>query len=347
MAVVLVEGFDLFNGTGVNTGLQSRWTTYSGTNYNLTTGRFGGQCFRASSSTNTGSVQKSFSASATVSFGFAYQCTTDVTATSLRPHVILLSAGTTMVGFRFEENGAIDAYRLTGTTAGTLLGSSADNVLALTTWHYLEFEVTISDTVGTIDVYVDGTSVLSLTGQDTRNGAPTTVNAIAIGNIGTSVAGMGIHLFDDLYVVNTLGRLGERRVETLYPAADTAQSDFTPLSGSDNYAMVDEATADGDTSYVQASTVGNLDLYTIGAMSSTPTDIDAVQISAFAIKTDAAARTINLTVKSGATTDDGSAKTLAGSYGISDRLLLTDPDTAAAWTSTGVNSLQIGPKVAS
>ena len=50
-------------------------------------------------------------------------------------------------------------------------------------------------------------------------------------------------------------------------------------------------------------------------------------------------------VKSGAATADGTPHALTASYVYYRDIFETDPDTAAAWTSAGVDAVQIGPEV--
>jgi hypothetical protein len=343
VTLVLVEGFDHYNGTGANTGLAAKWTVTTSTG--MVAGRFGGQAFAATNANNAGSASRTFTADDAPAIGLAYRATTmpTIAAGTVAPHFALQSAGTYMVGFRIGPNGEIIAYRLTAANAGTVLGTSANGVIAANTWHYIELELVVHDTTGAFKLYVDGVQVLNLTNVDTRNGAPTTVDTIQLGNcVGTT--GVGVHNYDDLYIDDGGVKLGERRVETLYPTSDVAQG-FARSAGAVNYSLVDEATANGDTDYVQGSVVGDVDTYGLGDLSSTPAAITAVQFNAYAMKTDAAARSIALQAKSGATTSDGANLALAGSYGLHQRLMLTDPNTAAAWAAAAVNALQGGPKV--
>lgn len=347
MAITLIDGFDLYNGTGANTGLAAKWTlTNSGsTPVSLISGRFGGQAVRQSlgtQSAQTGTIRRSLSPSSSYSAAFAFRRSN---LSESRPIFWLLSSSTYMVGLTSNSDGSLTAGRYTAIETSTALGTSATSIIAVDVWHYIEVEIVISDTIGEFRVKVDGNTVISLTGQDTRNGTPTTVDTVQFGVTRSSTGLACLFDFDDTYTTDTSSSLGERRVETLRPAADTAQKDFARSAGADNFALVDETTTNGDTDYVQGSTVGNLDRYSIGALSSTPSAISAVQLTAFALKTDAATRNIALHCRSGATDSDGPNYALAASYGKFDRILETDPATSAAWTSTGVNSLLIGPKV--
>jgi hypothetical protein len=150
-------------------------------------------------------------------------------------------------------------------------------------------------------------------------------------------------MVDDVYVTNIATRLGESRVLVLYPTADTADADWTPSTGVDHYATVDEATVNGDAGYIASGTVGDLDLYDVSDLGVMPDSIQAVQVTLCARKDDAASREVRCKVKSGAATADGAAHALTASYVYYRDVFETDPDTSAAWTAGGVNAVQIGP----
>lgn len=70
-------------------------------------------------------------------------------------------------------------------------------------------------------------------------------------------------------------------VTSSVPIADV-QSDFTPSSGGDNFAMVDEDIRDSDSTYNESSTQGDRDLFTFGNMNIPSTaDIDEVLLKAY------------------------------------------------------------------
>lgn len=344
MAVVLIDGLDVYNGIVTNTGIQAKWALVVTTNLSMQTGRFGGQCcqwIESSSGTRGPGTRGLPSAYTSVGIGFAFRLTVAVTSTGVNPFVEFLSGTTYQLGMAVRSSGQLDFYRLTSLTAGTLLGSSATGVIVLNQWHYIEIGVAISDTVGTVTVKVDGTTVITLTGQDTNNsGGNVNVIAFQTGSNG----GTATYQVDDIYVVDSATTLGERRIETLYPTSDVAQG-WTRSAGSDNYALVDETQVNGDTDYVQASVVNTVDTYGFQDVTGSPATIDAVQVSAFAEKTDATARSIALQVKSGATTSDGSNFGLNASYAKFERLLTTDPNGGGSWSASAVNALQGGPKV--
>lgn len=354
MAVTLFDGFDYYatgNSSG-DGGVLQKWTQSGGTGNNTTTtGRFtGSRCWRNGANFTNWmgylfpGTYSSFSAGVAVRvFGWsAYG-----TSVGQTPFISFDSGGTYQVSLGYNTTtGLLEAFRNGATrSAGTLLGTSSTGFTISNTvlWYYVEVEVVISDTVGVFNVYLNGASVLSLSLQDTRNGAPTTINRVTIGSSLSSSNWAGMD-FDDFYMTDTATRLGERKVETLMPSADGTIT-WTPSTGILNYAMVDEVQF-SSTDYVQSSSVGSQDLYDVADLSAIPASIDAVGTFIWGSKTDAATRAITTALKSGATTSLGSDLTLAsGGYLLQNRLFLTDPNTAAAWTSAAVNALQVGPKV--
>ena len=345
MAIQLIEGFDVYNGVQTNIGLQANWNCVNTTNISMQPGRFGGQAakftFDASSSGTSPSMYKAFPGSTSCTYGFAlYTDVLNDSWSSTSAWQVALRSGTTnYINLLFNPVAGITVKRDT-----TELGSSVPGLFTSDNWYYIEVETVISDTVGVVRVYVNGTAVITLTGQDTKNGAATTVDNIIIqGGTTYNIQG-GTYWYDDLYVTDTSTKLGESRVETLYPNADTAVKQWTPLTGTDNYAMVDEAQCDGDATYVYASSAAT-DNYDFGNLSDNPASVRAVQAVTFAKKTDTSTRNIYLQTVSGATTSDGSAQALLSTYTRFNRIMETDPNTAAAWTYTNVNAVKGGPKI--
>lgn len=114
-----------------------------------------------------------------------------------------------------------------------------------------------------------------------------------------------------------------------------------------NYTETNELPPGGDLSCVASSTVGAEDLYNFNSLSSAPSNIAGVKISALLRKTDSGARTITVQLKSGSTEVSSAAVTPSSSYTYYTNYQDTDPDTSAAWTASGINGLSAGAKIAS
>jgi hypothetical protein len=309
----------------------------------MTTGRFGGQCLALADSTgSTEAVRKQLTSSmVNFSWGFAYK-QDSLSAIGNQPFAYVLdSANGVQLSLYIASTGVVTLYRGNGATA---IITSAVGVIALSTWAYIELFGKIDGTTGTAELWINGVQIGTFSGNTL---ATANVNMQGIEFAAPDASGSGNNAyFDDVFLTDTAARVGERRIETLRPAADNTAI-WVPNSGVTNFSRVNETTVDGDTSYVSSSNVGDKDLYTLSALSSTPASIDAVNVVSFAEKTDATTRTLFNSVQSAGTNSDGSAFALAASYGRFDRLIQTDPNGGGAWTASRVNGLFIGPKVAS
>ncbi len=353
MALVSTDSFDTYNGTGTNTGVQAKWTNTGGvTNTSLTSGRFGGQALRMNYTTGIPGQWyiRSFSAnraSFAVGGAIRFSSVGNLQTTSGGAATIMfLGGGIGQFGLLFNSSGQIVAVRSgIGVQTPTVIGSSATGVVAANTYYFMEVEATISGTTGTITVYLDGVAKLTLTSINNKNnGSSAGVDQIGIVRpLGSSTS--ETFDFDDFYEADTNTRIGLGRVEVIRASADVAQG-WTRSAGAVNYSLTNETLVDGDTTYVQASSVGDVDTYDFGALSSTPATIYGVQMVVFAEKTDATARSIALQAKSGATTSDGPDYVLTSlSYGRHERMMTVDPNTSAAWAASAVEAIRGGPKV--
>jgi hypothetical protein len=338
MTVVMTEGFDMYNGVGANIGLQAKWARVQaggGSSDGFFTGRFGGQAYGISG--DSGSNIRCVLPSSYTSFGmgFAFIERSTLNNRTAMPNLLNASLGL-VVGMRIDSTVGTVTVSGPGGVIGTATGQP---ITGVATWHYFEIYGTVNASTGTCQVYLDGALIINVTGVNTGSSG---VNGIqyTTSNIGGVQFGV-----DDIFFADAATHLGECKVETLRPASDSTVA-WTPNSGANNYSRVNETLVDGDTSYVSTASSGVRDLYTIASLGSTPATIYAVNVVAFAEKTDATTRQLYNSVKSATTDSDGTAANLAASYGRYDRVMVTDPATSAAWSASGVNNLLIGPKAA-
>ncbi len=356
MTLRLAEGFETFGstiGNTIQTGLDRRYSEFFGlalSNYaasmQLATGRNGGYSAKACNS----NYQYFFHVVAaddvptsdTWIIGVAVRF--DSTFPSSNSLVVLGHTNSSTSYWNFALK-LLDTGKVSVSGAGnTLLATTADPVFARNQWHYFEMKVVCHDTTGSYEVRIDGVTVLSGTNVDTRAGADTRFVRFRMDEY--------YQYMDDIYICDTDGTtnndfLGQILVEAIFPSADGDSSDWTPGSGSDNYAMVDDNPTDDDTSYVESNIEGDTDLYGYTNLA-TITDEDILGV---VLKTEprmtAFPGDLDLyqTVKSGTTTSDGAAVNIADdSYSSVQRVLETDPDTSSAWTASGVNAVQFGIK---
>jgi len=238
----------------------------------------------------------------------------------------------------------------------TLLpGVSASNVLRPNRWSYVEVRVVFSNTVGVIECRINGVEVINVTGLDTLEGTSTDIDTVRMyGGESTSASNPdNMWLFDDVYIVETNGSdavsyLGPVKVEAIYPTAEGSIINFTPSTGSDNSALVDEDPRNDDTDYnSSADTPSNKDLLGAGNLSVITGGIIGVSVSNDC-KLDAAGSIgIQSIVFENAVQGTGDIEEVSST---SDYITVThifenNPDTGVAWSVAQVNAVEIGYEI--
>lgn len=248
------------------------------------------------------------------------------------------------IGLNRNGAGGIDVFRF---AVGTIIASTAAGVLPAGAWSYVEVKATSHASTGTVVVRVNGIQVLSLTGQNTGG---TLINNFMVGHVNNTLLG---NAYDDVYIADTTGSvnndfIGDVIVEHLRPVADdTAQWLGSDGNSTNNYDLVDEAGAFNSADYVASATVGQRDLYTIGASSKpSAAAVAGVIAVAVAMKTDAGARGVKLDLKegSGGTVRSSAELGLPTTFGEISAVFDRKAD-GSAWTVADVNALRIGYEV--
>ena len=236
-----------------------------------------------------------------------------------------------------QSTGTISAYRNT-----THLGTTATPVLTANAYQHIEAQILFSQTVGTIEVRVNGVTVLSLSGQDTCNTANVECSQVTLAGGGGS--GGNCYL-DDIYAYDNTGSynnswIGDRRVLTLFPNANTATADWTAVGAATGYECIDEANPNDDTDYINATAAGKISQF---GLQNTPAGVSAISgvvMIERARKTEAGIGNTKVSIVSGASVSAGADKPLTEIYTYRQDVFETDPATAAPFTPSGVDSLQ-------
>lgn len=253
--------------------------------------------------------------------------------------LMIATTGAIQIVRGYTGNTTTQTYQQTG---GTTLGTSAP-VITAEAWHHIEFYATASQTTGAVNVRVDNNEVIALTNQDTVNTSNVEFSQVAFVQAGTSSGTSLISQIDDIYMYDTTGSdgnaypLGDLQAMWLTATADTAEADFTKSTGTDGYALIDEVTPN-DADYIQAAAATDRSDF---ALTDLPADINYVE-TLFAhtrmLKTEAGTAQIQQSFMQGTDQSAGTDRdiTTTATYWFDNHPL--DPDTAAKWTRTGVNS---------
>jgi hypothetical protein len=254
-------------------------------------------------------------------------------------------ANTIQVILVINNDGTVSVRR-TG-DSGTVLGTSSVTI-SFGAYNYLEMKATIHPSAGTIDVHLNGVSIITASGLNTRATANSTANGVFIGLSGNPGT-LATLAWDDFYVCNTSGSLnndflGDCRIDTLYPSSDGTYTGFSPSTGSAHWSTVDDATPN-TSDYVSAGVANTKDSYGFTDLTSTAS-VYGVQICNAALKDDVGARSVANLVRSGSTDAQSATMALTTSLIIYCSIQETDPATSAAWTQAAVNAAQFGTVVA-
>ena len=287
------------------------------------------------------------SSQATLCLGFSFK-PSSVSYNATKSIASFTDSATPQCSLVMNADGTLSVTR--GTGAATVLGTTTYTMSAGTTY-YIEWKVTFHDTTGTAEIRVNGASVLSLTSIDTKGTANASANGFMIGMDG-GATNYQTFTYSDLYVTDTIGSanttfLGDVRVDAYFPNGNGNQSDFvgSDSNSTDNYLLVDDATPNSDTDYVESSTATAIDSYAITNMSYTPSVIYGVQTNITAKKDDAGARSIARLIRQGGTNYVGSDAAIATSYAVYSQIDEVDPNTSSAWSKAGVDTAEFGVKV--
>lgn len=242
------------------------------------------------------------------------------------------------------SDGVMAVHRARGLGAsgtGTQLGTSGAFALSSATWHYIEIVLTVDNSAGVVEVWVNGTRRINITGADTQAGANAYSNCFAFAGNGSAT------YFDDVYCVSGTGgshtaRLGDVKcVARVASAGDGAVAQFTPSTGTDNGAMVDEATPDGDTTYNAAASSGLVDTYAFAALGITG-PILALNLHNHVRKTDAGTCDAEPVARIGGTNYTGTQTGVSQTGGYLTQLYETSPATVSPWTVGEVDGAEFG-----
>jgi len=219
-------------------------------------------------------------------------------------------------------------------------------------WHYIELQVVqgtpdLAD--GSLTLRVNGTQVLHLSDQRTREASDGGLMGIYVGARNGEIAPARVDV-DDLYVTDASGTvnqgfLGDVRIDTLQPqASGSLQQWAVQPSGTADW----QALGDGlDHTLLSAADPGlrhSVRMQALPALRSPV--IHGVQLSLLARKSDAGQASLRSLVISGAQTALGPNTALADSLLWSSTVIEQDPGAAAPWTPGTLADAEFGAESA-
>ena len=341
MALLFADSFDHY----ATADIETKWTT----NTNFAISANGRNSTSSLSMTVNGASPRSITKTVspagntnTIIIGAAFKCALN----AIQEVFSIWDSAVEHVSLSVDTAGVMKVFR--GSSAGTLLGTCS-GALSSGVYAYIELKVLISDTVGTVEVRVNGSTVLGpLTSQDTRNAGNASWTGIQLCNQGSNTTSWATH-YDDLVIMDSTGAvnndfMGDVRIKAQLPSTGNgSNTDFTPSTGTDHGALVDEATPN-TSDYNSSNTAGQRDTYNYPSLGLSGT-VKAVQTVMYWGKSDGGIRTVAPVHRISGVNYDGTAVGIGTAFTYFMQVYETSPATAAAWTTTEINSTETGGKV--
>lgn len=327
--LIFCDSFDHYQTADIS----RKWNGNAFSTIQAAAGRRGTQCLRCNSG------------SATATLVVPAQTTYIVGAAILKPSITqnstmltLLEGATVHCIVRVEVGGFFAAYRA---NSSTQIGLGTINRMVQGQYVFMECKVFLSDTVGTVEVRINGEVVLNLTNLDNANGGTPTIDTIRIaGNLD----------WDDLYVCDITGSLnndflGDVEVEHVVPDGAGNATQWTNVTGAaTHWQAVDESPAIDDLgSFIDTATNTHLDLFTYANLSSITggSTILGVQANCQA-SVDSGAATIRIVKRPTTVNFNGADFVLGTAWSNIREIWETDLQAVAAWTDTTFNASEFG-----
>jgi hypothetical protein len=343
--------------TTVGTGqanLLAYWTSVvNGASFSVSAGngRLGGSSLRISAVGNLTEyrVRKTLDAQSTWGMAFAFRASAIPFGSTQIASVMDVTAA--QLDLKLNPD-----FTLSITRGGTVLGTSSA-ALAVNAYSHLEWKVLIHPSVGTIELRKNGVLILGpLTGLNTRNTANSTANVVTIGADGSGNGNNANWDYDDIIVydgqtvdpnglTDIIGPIGDCTLRWLLPTGVGNTTQFLPDAGA-NYTRVNEATPDGDASYVSSANLNDIDTYALADLPVGTTIVRSIAVCCYARKTDANVRAIAAMIRTGGTNYGNAVlATLGTSYLYNFFGWGQNPSTGTPWTPADINALEAGQKV--
>lgn len=220
---------------------------------------------------------------------------------------------------------------------GALVGE-AGLVYVLNSWFWLETKVTAGQGNGSIEVKIQGSTVVL---AENLNILP--VRVTTIGKTGAPVTTTTQYddwvVWDDTGLINN-NFMGDTFVLVAPPEADGTPSDWTPSSGVDRFSRVNTL-APNDETFISADTVGQTQEFSHTSLNLPVGAVSAIAVQTRAFKNDAGSADYRLGVASGSSTGMSNDIALATGVVSHTHIQNIDPATGLPWTQASAQSARL------
>ena len=244
-----------------------------------------------------------------------------------------------------DTTGVMSVWRGTGNAEdGVKLCDSGTDLITPNAWNHVEMMLDFG--TNTVEVRLNGVTVASSVGASLINPtSPASGEASAAQvTLGAYSNSTGTNFWvDDLIAWDDQGSLnndfiGDKKVFTDFPDADTADADWTRSTGSTNFGVIDENPPNGDTDYLTTIITGDKFGVTFPDLPAEVVSVDAVIFVQKTRKTDAGLANVQLLLQSGGFESDGTDRPVTTQYTLYHDVFEVDPATSAPFTRAAASA---------
>lgn len=346
--ILWAEGFDHYGDTEANM-LAGAWAQVDiGFSLDTTQARTGSRSLHAGGS-NTGTLRRVLGDSFTrVGIAMAVRFN-GLPGNNANCQLIQFRDGFNVVQISIvvQSTGKIAIYNAAADNTQPVLHLLAESTVLVQAggWNHIEAWVDVDGADGAVEVRLNEVTAVTANGVNTDPTGAGEISQFACTTSGDiSSADKWI---DDLIAAEGSSSdsgfnsdfIGDRKVFTDFPDADTAEVDWTPSSGPNRFAMVDEPDPDGDATYDEAAVEGDVMGLSFPDLPADVVSVQAVQLVHLSRKTDAGPCDIQGAVQSSGDEDQGADRPMTTAYTLYGDVFETDPHTGLPWTRAAVNAM--------
>ncbi len=333
MALKFLEGFEIHQS---GTYLARKWAASAGTfSADATGGRLHGAAMRMTGHLTSPSlgVQNTW----IVGFGFKI-----VTAVSGTPTVTIMSGASEQCSLVAIASGAGYIWQL---KRGSTTIESSVTERELGTWYYVELKATVRDGVdGEYELRVDEVTDIADTGVNIANTGTDGADVVKFAATTTNSS------WDDIYILDNTGGqnddfLGDSTIRGILPTAEGNENDWTPSTGTNNAALVDDpAATPNDADYVTGVNATDRDLYAYANLAGLINGpIAGIMVTSDMRMVTTGTATVKVIVRQGGVNYNGATHTVNGTpvRGYT-QVIENSPDDSAPWEVADLDAMELG-----
>lgn len=243
-----------------------------------------------------------------------------------------------------ETDGTVKVYR---GDKETLLGNSVSGVFTRDTWTWLDIYYKMDTTAGGVEVWINNSRVVNVTGANTKQFGSTSNNIISSITIATATNSASN---DDYYILDTTGaapwntRIGDARIVNLYPSADFGANSGIPSTGTAHWSVIDDArdTTDYLSMPIDANT--NTERFRINnSPLLSNANIIAIGLSNYSLKSDAGIANLRSVIinNSSGYISNGNTNSIGTGWQPYFDFIQANPETSGQWTYNQITNMHI------